>query len=100
MPAAAEGWPRDTRPVQRSVRPLVALDDGNDSGYAVKRGHLLAKPAIPKRPEPEKRLLFATQAQALKLLANLPAHREPAARFALATGARQFNVTHPRMGLG
>jgi hypothetical protein len=40
--------------------------------YAFERRDLHVKPRMPKRQELEKRLLFGSQAQALKLLANLP----------------------------
>jgi integrase len=49
---------------------------------------------VKRRPKASKRLLWATQEQAEALIANLPVHLKRMARFSLATGARQFNVTH------
>jgi integrase len=63
-------------------------------GYAVKRGHLRTKPAIPKRREAAKRLLWATHEQAVKLIDRLPNHLQPLVRFSLATGVRKHNGTH------
>ena len=63
-------------------------------GYAVKRGHLRTKPAMPKRREAGKRLLWATHEQAVKLIDHLPKHLKPLVRFSLATGVRKHNATH------
>lgn len=63
-------------------------------GHAAKKGWLDAKPTTPKRHEAGKRLRWATQAQARKLVAALPAHLAAMAEFSLATGLRQQNVTH------
>lgn len=63
-------------------------------GHAVKKGWLAAKPPIPKRQEPKGKVIWATEAQAAKLVKKLPAHLAAMARFTLATGPRQHNVTH------
>ena len=63
-------------------------------GHAFKKGWLPSKPSIPKRHEPEKRIRWATQAQARKLITALPRHLAAMAEFSLATGLRQSNVTH------
>ena len=63
-------------------------------GHAFKKGWIPVKPPIPKRHEPEKRIRWAIQAQARKLVDALPRHLAAMAEFSLATGLRQFNVTH------
>src|SRR5665213_3103549 len=63
-------------------------------GHAFKKGWLPSKPSIPKRHETEKRIRWATQAQARKLITALPRHLAAMAEFSLATGLRQSNVTH------
>lgn len=63
-------------------------------GHAVTRGWLVTRPAVPKRQEAAKRLVWATQAQARKLISALPPHLSPMVAFALATGLRRHNVTH------
>lgn len=63
-------------------------------GHAAHKGWIDAKPTTPKRQEAGKRLRFATQAQARKLIDALPAHLAAMAEFSLATGLRQENVTH------
>jgi integrase len=63
-------------------------------GHAVERGWLTAKPLVPKLPEAKKRIKWATQAQATKLVAALPQHLGAMAAFSLATGLRRSNVTH------
>ena len=44
--------------------------------------------------EPKRRICFLTYEQARRLLAELPAHLKVMARFALATGLRQRNVSY------
>lgn len=63
-------------------------------GHAVRQGYLDSKPRTPKRAEPDSGFLWATRSQALRLVAALPPHLGAMARFALATGLRQHNVTH------
>lgn len=63
-------------------------------GHAVTREWLSAKPKIPALPEPDKKIVWATEAKAEKLVAKLPPHLAAMARFTLACGARQHNVTH------
>ncbi len=54
---------------------------------------LAAVPKIRFRPVPKRRVRWLTHEEADKLLAALPEHLEAAARFALATGLREANVT-------
>lgn len=61
--------------------------------FAHKRDWIAAVPAIPKTKEPKGTPRFLTQDQAAALLAELPTHLNRMARFALATGARESNVT-------
>jgi integrase len=63
-------------------------------GHAFKKGGITVKPPIPKRHEPQKRIRWATQEQARRLVAALPPHLAAMVEFSLATGLRQFNVTH------
>jgi len=49
---------------------------------------------MPKRHEPEKRIRWATQEKARKLIAALPRHLAAIAEFSLTTRLRQSNVTH------
>lgn len=56
---------------------------------------LAAVPKIPYRQEPKRRVRFLKdEDEADKLIAELPKHVRPMARFALATGLRRHNVTH------
>jgi len=82
---AAEGVTAST--VNRYLASISAV-----LGYAVDKGYLDTKPRAPKRPEPEKRVRWATQAQAAKLVAALPEHLAAEAAFSLATGMRRGNV--------
>jgi integrase len=50
-------------------------------------------PKIKALPEPKIRIRWLTQEEAAKLLAELPDHIEAMARFTLATGLRESNVT-------
>lgn len=50
-------------------------------------------PAITLSPEPKQRIRWLTREQAERLLAELPPHLAAMARFSLATGLRQSNVT-------
>lgn len=50
-------------------------------------------PAITLYPEPKQRIRWLTREQAERLLAELPPHLAAMARFSLATGLRQSNVT-------
>lgn len=61
-------------------------------GFAAAQGWRDAPPSIPRRPEAAKRVRFATQAQAARLVAALPDHLAPMAAFSLATGLRRRNV--------
>lgn len=45
-------------------------------------------------PSPGKRIRWATQEEARALIATLPDHLAAMAEFSLATGLRQYNVTH------
>jgi len=44
-------------------------------------------------PEPKRRIRWLTQIEATRLLEELPDHLEQMARFSLATGLREANVT-------
>lgn len=61
--------------------------------FAHKRDWIAAVPAIPKTKESKGSTRFLTPEQARALLAELPPHLNRMARFALATGAREANVT-------
>lgn len=50
-------------------------------------------PAIRMLPEPKRRIRWLTRSEAARLLDELPEHLEPMARFSLATGLREANVT-------
>jgi len=50
-------------------------------------------PSIRLLPEPKKRLRWLTQNEAARLMLELPTHIEAMARFTLATGLRESNVT-------
>ncbi len=50
-------------------------------------------PSVRLLPEPKKRLRWLTQDEAARLLRELPKHLEAMARFTLATGLRESNVT-------
>lgn len=63
-------------------------------GHARIRGWLDTLPPIPRRDEPKTRIRWATEQQAEKLLAALPAEWAARAEFSLATGLRRKNVTH------
>lgn len=51
-------------------------------------------PRIRLFPEPKKRVRFLTQEEAKRLIAELPEHLSLMARFTLATGLRQSNVSY------
>ena len=53
-------------------------------------------PRVRLYPEPRKRVRWITQAQAVKLIAELPPHLADMAAFTLATGLRQSNVSYLR----
>ncbi len=54
-----------------------------------------AVPKFPWRKEPKRRIRYLVdEAQADALIAELPKHVRPMARFALSTGLRRHNVTH------
>ena len=50
-------------------------------------------PKVRMLPEPKKRIRWLTREEADRLLAELPAHLQATARFTLATGLRERNVT-------
>ncbi|MGZ8094993.1 MAG: tyrosine-type recombinase/integrase [Methylosarcina sp.] len=50
-------------------------------------------PTVKLLPEPKKRLRWLTKEEARRLLTELPEHLEAMARFTLATGLRESNVT-------
>jgi len=50
-------------------------------------------PPIRKLSEPARRIRWLTHKEAIRLLAELPAHLEAMARFSLLTGLRESNVT-------
>jgi len=50
-------------------------------------------PAVRMLPEPKRRIRWLSRAEADRLLTALPAHLSAMARFALATGLREANVT-------
>ena len=85
----ADGSRRSDTTVNRYLAAISAV-----LGHAVKAGHLNTRPSVPKRHEANGEFLWATEKQAAKLLAALPAHLAAMARFSLATGLRQRNVTH------
>lgn len=62
--------------------------------YAHEKGHIPGVPKIPYLPEANGRIKFLTKPQARKLIAELPKHLAPLARFTLATGLRRANATH------
>lgn len=63
--------------------------------YACDEEWISAVPKIPWRQEPKRRIRFLKdEAEADKLIAELPEHVKPMSRFALATGLRRHNVTH------
>lgn len=82
---AADGCSNAT--VNRHLASISAV-----LGHAVTKGWLTVKPRVPKRPEPEKRIIWATQEKAAKLVEALPEHLAAMAAFALATGLRRANV--------
>ena len=51
-------------------------------------------PSVRLLPEPKRRLRWLTQDEVALLFRELPQHLEAMARFALATGLRESNVTH------
>jgi integrase len=51
-------------------------------------------PKVRMLPEPKRRVRFLTHEEADRLLVELPAHLAEMARFSLATGLRERNVTH------
>ncbi len=56
-------------------------------------GWLEQAPAVRLLPEPKRRVRWLTQAQAQRLVEELPEHLAEMARFSLATGLREANVT-------
>lgn len=63
--------------------------------YARDEEWIPAAPKIPWRKEPKRRIRFLKdEAEADKLIAELPKHVQGMSRFALATGLRRHNVTH------
>lgn len=64
--------------------------------YAHAQGWIASVPAIPKRAEPKRRVMWATEEQAQALLDALPLHWRTKAAFSLETGLRRHNVTHLR----
>lgn len=75
-------------------RHLAALSAVLRRAHA--QGYLDSLPAIPRRREAAKRVAWATQEQAAKLVDALPAHWAAMVEFSLATGLRRHNVTHLR----
>lgn len=61
--------------------------------HALVKGWVAAVPPMPRRQEPAKRVAWATEEEAAKLVAALPPHWAAMAEFALATGLRRANVT-------
>jgi integrase len=59
-----------------------------------KAGLIEATPHLEKRKQPAGRIRWLTQQEWKRLDKELPEHLKPLARFALATGLRQRNVTH------
>jgi integrase len=55
---------------------------------------LEATPSVRLLPEPKRRLRWLTQDEVARLFRELPQHLEAMARFTLATGLRESNVTH------
>ncbi len=55
---------------------------------------LEASPSVRLLPEPKRRLRWLTQDEVARLFRELPQHLEAMARFSLATGLRESNVTH------
>lgn len=63
--------------------------------FACEQEWLMAVPKIPHRKEADTRIRFLEdEAEADRLLAELPPHVAAMSRFALATGLRRHNVTH------
>lgn len=67
-------------------------------GHAVVKQWINSRPRLKKLPEPAKRVRWATQEQAAKLIGALPAHLAAMVAFSLTTGLRRFNVTHLEWG--
>lgn len=63
---------------------------------ATRRGWLMATPKIERMKNPEKAIRWLTREEWEMLYPCLTGFQKPLARFALATGLRQFNVTHLR----
>lgn len=61
--------------------------------HAHAKSQLGSIPKIPYLPEPKERYRWITREQAVKLIAELPAHLAAMTRFALATGLRRANIT-------
>lgn len=57
-------------------------------------GWIAETPKLPSKDLPAGRIRWLTREEWDRLLGELPAHLKPLARFALATGLRQRNVTH------
>lgn len=62
------------------------------------RGWIADVPHLPTRKAAEPRIRFLSAAEWQRLLAELPDHLKPLARFAVATGLRRHNVTHLEWG--
>lgn len=61
---------------------------------ARKAGHIEVIPHIPRKKDLPSRIRWITPDEWKRLYKALPKHLKPLARFALATGLRQHNVTH------
>lgn len=58
------------------------------------RGKLETVPKLERKKVTARRIRWLTEAEWVKLYAQLPPHLKPLARFSLATGLRQYNATH------
>jgi len=61
--------------------------------YAHEKGKIEGVPNIPYLPEPEGRIVFLSEEEAIKLIQELPPHLAAMTRFGLATGLRRSNIT-------
>ena len=84
--AQARSWSNTTRNRHRSF-VLGVLN------FARRKGYAAASLTLERRREPEKRIRYLSREEAARLVAALPAHLARMARFSLATGLRQSNVT-------
>jgi len=76
-----------------TVNRMLALIRSILNSAKNNREWLETVPTMKLLPEPKKRLRWLTKEEARRLLTELPEHLEAMARFTLATGLRESNVT-------